>query len=72
MDAIRKIRTDAPDSACIGVNGLGLQSFELKVFMMRLVISLELRVGYRFHGGVTSIFVVNVPLSRGGWGYTLN
>lgn len=40
--AILEIRADAPHSMGIGLNRLGLEPFEFKVFKMRLIVLLEI------------------------------
>ena len=45
---------DSADGARIGLNGFGLQAFELQVLQMQLVVLFEICVGQCFHLKITS------------------
>jgi hypothetical protein len=60
-----KTLPDSADGAGISLDGLGLQSLELQVFQMQLVVLIEHCLGRRIHLGVTSWLVVKQPLMRG-------
>ena len=60
-----KVLPDSANGAGIGIDGLGLQSFEFQVLEMLLVVLIESCFGGRFHRVVASWFVVEQPLVRG-------
>ena len=43
VDPLGKVPAQAPDGAGVGFDGLGLQSLELEVLQMRLVLPIEVR-----------------------------
>jgi hypothetical protein len=45
MELLIEIRADAPNGTRIGIYRLGLETFELKVFKVRLIVLLESSFG---------------------------
>jgi len=58
-----KVVAHAPDGPAIGVNGFGLQTFELEVLEMGLVALIEISLGAGgLHAAVSSRNVAESPL----------
>jgi hypothetical protein len=65
IDSLIEVRADAADGARVGVDGLGLQAFELEVLEVGLIVLFERAGGQGFQLAETSRLTIHRPHGRG-------